>query len=309
MSASGALPMEWVDLPAAEGGRTEHVFRLRRASGAGTVPGAVWLPPARAGASPPPLVLLGHGGSGHKRSARNCRLGQWFASRAGCAALAVDGPYHGERVSAPLPAAEYQALIAAEGIEAVLDRMTGDWQASVDALHTAGLADGGRLACLGMSMGTRFGIPLAAALGDRLRCVVFGKFGLRQAPEMHRGLDAPERVAADAARITAPALFHLQWHDEVFPRDGQLALFDALGSPEKELIAYSGPHTGDKDHAVARRRDFVRRHLLKAVAGEGDSAAPAREVRWPSEGSASGRPTWSACPRRDPSAASPGSGR
>ncbi|MFI8889004.1 hypothetical protein [Streptomyces paradoxus] len=94
--------------------------------------------------------------------------------QAGIAALAIDGPCHGDRVPEPLPAAEYQA------------------------------------------MGARFGIPLAAALGDRLRCVVLGKFGLRQGAALHRGLEAPERIAADARRVTAPALFHLQWHDEVW---------------------------------------------------------------------------------------------
>jgi hypothetical protein len=47
-------------------------------------------------------------------------------------------------------------------------------------------------------------------MGDRLRCAVFGKFGIQQGPAMHPGLDAPVRVAADARRVTAPVLFHLQ---------------------------------------------------------------------------------------------------
>jgi hypothetical protein len=53
-------------------------------------------------------------------------------------------------------------------------------------------------------MGTRFGLPLAASLGDALRSVVLGKFGLLQAPGLPAGLDAPDRVLADARRITAP---------------------------------------------------------------------------------------------------------
>lgn len=206
-------------------------------------------------------MLLGHGGSGHKRSGRIAGLARWFAAYGGLASLAIDGPYHGDRVPHPMDATEYQPRVAAEGIDRVLDRMTADWCASVDALGAAGLVDPGRLAYLGLSLGARFGLPTAAALGDRLHAVVLGKFGLSQTPAMPPGLNAPARVAADARAITAPALFHLQWDDEIFPRDGQLALFDELGSPDKQLTAYAGPHAATKPAAVAYWRAFVVRHL------------------------------------------------
>jgi hypothetical protein len=104
-------------------------------------------------------------------------------------------------------------------------------------------------------------LPLAAALGDRLRCAVLGKFGLRQTPALHSGLAAPEHVATDAGRTTAPVLFHIQWDDEIFPRDGQLALFDAFGSKEKVLVGFPGRHGETRDVAIALWRDFVCRHL------------------------------------------------
>jgi hypothetical protein len=179
--------LEWIERPVAHGGVVERSFRLGRT--ASTVPGALWLPSSPVSA--PPLVLLGHGGSGHKRAERIVSRARWFASHARIAALAIDGPYHGDRVPAPMAAADYQGRMAAEGIEVVLDRMTDEWRATVDAL------------------------------------------------------------------------FHIQWHDEIFPKDGQLALFALLGSRDKQLDGYDGTHSETQPAAVARWRHFISRHLAE----------------------------------------------
>lgn len=251
MEAAGGR-LEWLGADAG-GGCTGRSFLLHRPHG--PVPGALWSP--REVTVPPPLALLGHGGSGHKRSERLVRMGRWLAGTAGVAALAIDGPYHGDRVPAPMPAAEYQPLVAREGVARVTARLTSDWLGAVAALAAGGLADEDRVSVFGMSMGARYGLPLAAALGPRLRCAVLGKFGLREAPPAHPGLAAPALTVAAARAVTAPVLFHVQWDDELFPRDGQFELFEALGSADKRLMARPGPHAETHPDDEAAWQQFI----------------------------------------------------
>jgi dienelactone hydrolase len=247
--------VEWIG-EETSAGCVERSFLLRRRSG--TVPGVLWSPEAPAG---PPAVLLFHGGSGHKRSERHLRMGRWLASTAGLAVIAVDGPYHGDRVPAPMGPSAYQQLIVDEGIERVTARMTGDWLDALSALAAEGLADDANVSVFGMSMGARFGLPVAAALGSRLRCAVFGKFGIRQAEPLHSGLCAPGLMVTAARAIIAPVLYHVQWDDAIFPRDGQFELFGALASADKRLFARSGPHAETHPDDEASWQEFIRRQV------------------------------------------------
>jgi dienelactone hydrolase len=240
-------------------GCTERSFMLRRPA---PVPGVLWTPPT---AVPQGTVLLFHGGSGHKRSERHVQMGRWLASTSGLAVIAIDGPYHGDRVSAPMAPSAYQQLIADEGIERVTVRMTADWMEAVSVLADLGLADDARVSVFGMSMGARFGLPVAAALGSRLQCAVLGKFGLREAVPLHPGLRAPGLMAAAARAVTAPLLYHVQWDDEIFPRDGQFELFDALASADKQLTARPGPHARTRPDDQAAWQDFIRRNTPRVT--------------------------------------------
>lgn len=235
----------WLGARTSDDGVVERSFQLMQPGR--VVPGVVWLP-AYAESSWP-VVALGHGGSGHKRNSRNVDLGHWFASRAGIAAVAIDGPHHGDRAATPLAAGESRS------------RMVSDWNAAIAAVRTLEGVDMAGLGYFGLSMGTRFGLPLAAALGGDLSCAVFGKFGLRAAAGLYEDPTTMDGISADARQISTPTLLHVQWDDELFPRDGQFALFESLGSREKQLIAFPGSHGDTAPTASAMWCDFIRKHL------------------------------------------------
>src|SRR5262245_52192168 len=88
--------LQWIGEPISEGGVTERRFNLERA--AGVVPGIMWVPTQSERLLP--LVLIGHGGSGHKRADRQLLLGRRLAGVSQMAVAAIDGPFHGDRVPA-----------------------------------------------------------------------------------------------------------------------------------------------------------------------------------------------------------------
>jgi dienelactone hydrolase len=249
--------LRWIGEPLSEGGVSERRFDLERESG--IVPGILWAPTEHE--RPLPLVLLGHGGSGHKRADRQLMLGRRFATVSQMAAVAIDGPYHGDRAAEKLDRRQYQAMMAAAGVDKVTDGMVDDWQAALDALCQLESIDADRIAYMGFSMGTRFGLPYVAAAGDRLRCAVLGKNGMRQASSMATAANMALRFERDAPNIKVPVLFHVQWDDELFPRDGQFELFDMIGTLDKRLIAFPGPHGAAAPAAVHAWCEFVTHHL------------------------------------------------
>jgi len=62
------------------------------------VPAIMWMPGREQRRRP--LVLLGHGGGLHKETRYIDRLGNWLAGEHGIACLAIDLPFHGERITA-----------------------------------------------------------------------------------------------------------------------------------------------------------------------------------------------------------------
>lgn len=196
------------------------------------VPGCLWHPEPCA--DPLPLVLIGHGGSGHKRCSGVLDIVDALLAVGGFAACAIDGPVHGERratfAEGTVVRDEFRVLWAQGGS---IDGMVEDWRVVLDAMCELDVVDADAVGWYGLSMGTAFGLPLIAA-DTRIRAAVVGMWGTSR--------PGSERLASDAPRIAARTLFQVKWDDPLFTREGQFEIFDLIGSPAKQLNCYPGGH-------------------------------------------------------------------
>lgn len=234
------------------GGVREQVFSL------GEIPGVLWTPDGAAGTRP--LIVLGHGGGQHKKAPGMVGRARRLVTECGFAAVAADAPNHGDRPKDPeldRIAAEIGPRAAAGEdlyplIAALHTRAAGqsvpEWRAVLDAIQELDHVGAAPVGYFGVSMGCGLGVPFVAA-ESRVRAAVLG-------------LGGALAVADDAARITVPVQFLVQWDDERISRDECLALFEAFGSPEKTLHANPGKHGDLPRFEVDSMLLFFTRHLV-----------------------------------------------
>jgi dienelactone hydrolase len=251
-----------------ERGVVERRVGLEAESGE-IVPGIVWLPEGATG--PRPTVILGHGGVVHKRAPEVLGLARRLVRHRGYAAVALDAPEHGERITDKEAARARRRSVQARidqgpgaGPPVVLDadetagfasRMAthvGELTALVDDLVSTGFSDD-RMGYWGLSMGTGIGLRFVAS-EPRVKAAVLGLAGLGAAMG-GTGFEA----AARSFRV--PILFLFQWDDELIARDAGLALFDALGSTEKTLHVNPGGHVEVPVFENDSAESFFVRHL------------------------------------------------
>lgn len=240
------------------------------------VPGVIWAPEGAKG--PRPLVLMGHGGSQHKKIANIAAAARRHARELGYATAAIDAPGHGDRVSKE-EAARFAAEIVRrirEGAKTAGNANPGgetpremtdraakalpEWKAALDAVQSFDFVGrAGPVGYWGVSMGTALGLPFAAD-EPRVTCAVFGLFGMLE------GIDA---VTHAAANLTIPLQYVVQWDDELVSRDAGLALFNTFGSREKSMHINPGGHTAIPVHERDAWTAFWRRHLgaASSIAG------------------------------------------
>lgn len=245
--------MEWIDEQTSRG-VTERRFDIE--VDGQTVPGILWTPEDATDTRP--LVLLGHGGSQHKRAPNILALARRLVRHLGFAAAAIDGPQHGDRIEG--------------GSDLTLDRMRlrmnedptetarafrairKEWSETLTALKATGGVGDGPTGYWGLSMGTVIGLPFVAS-EPRIDAAVLGLMGI------------PADARGESARsIKIPVLFIVQWDDELVKRTDALALFDTLGTTDKVMHVNPGLHSAVPAAEIQASEDHFAKHLGAKVA-------------------------------------------
>lgn len=199
------------------------------------VPAVIFEPDSISG--PCPVLLAQHGGSSHKQGTDIEALVQRYLAM-GFAVLAVDGPVHGDRRSEHTRSASREQIRSdffdiwrsrGNGIEA----MVRSWQAAVNWLARQPHLDSEQVYWYGVSMGTAYGIPVLSQIKG-IQAAVLGMWGLC--------FDNSAPLADLAPSIQVPVVFQIKWDDELFTRQGQIDLFERLGTTQKWLCVYPGMH-------------------------------------------------------------------
>lgn len=228
---------------------------LERRFTIGDVPGVLWSPPDGRGDA---LVLSGHPGGLHSLVPPVMRRATQLVHAHGFHVAGIDAPGHGDRPRSAEDAEWVERMLAAraagEPLGAIVsafngslgDRAVPEWRAVLDEL----LAELGDVPVgyRGMTLGTEIGARLIAA-ESRIRVAVLG------------AAFASADLLDAMSRITVPVTFLLPWDDREIDRESGIALFGALASDEKRLVAFSEPHDRVPWSEVEEAGAFLARHL------------------------------------------------
>lgn len=206
------------------------------------VPGVVWSEGEPEAGKP--IVLLGHGGTTHKKAEYLVQVAMLLARR-GVLAMAIDGPGHGERAGEGDPAdlIDFEkAWNEGGGTDAVI----ADWRAALDFVSAE--LETGRTGYWGLSMGTMMGLPVVAN-DERISVALLGLMG-------NWGPNG-DRLMAEAPNVECPVRFLMQWDDEIVPRAACLELFSTIGSQRKTLHANPGLHSAVPAFEIRDSTDYL----------------------------------------------------
>jgi hypothetical protein len=260
-----------------EKGVTERRFDLK--VGTEVVPGILWEPEeSLAAGTPRPTILIGHGGTQHKRVDTLLASARRYVRHLGVSVAALDAPGHGERVTPEMKAAADAARerlgariaggqktgqvqpmeMGPEEAKAWTERTANgvkEWKALLDDLQ-ANRPDlaAGPFGYWGVSMGTAIGLPFVSD-EPRITAAVLGLAGASNRP-------GSDRFLASARSLSIPILFLFQANDELMTLESGIELWQAIGSKEKTLHLNPGGHVGMPPFEREAAEAFFRRHLF-----------------------------------------------
>jgi len=216
------------------------------------VPGILWTP-EDAPDGTRPLVLIGHGGSQHKRAPNVLALARRLVRHLGYAAAAIDGPLHGDRVPGGtdlnLDDVRSRFETSPEDTARRFRAARDEWRETLTALKALPEVGDGPTGYWGLSMGTVIGLPYVAS-EPRIDAAVLGLMGI------------PADARGEAARaIDCPVLFLVQWDDELVKRTDALALFDTIGTKDKTMHVNPGLHSSVPAFEIKASEDHFAKHL------------------------------------------------
>lgn len=234
--------MSWNSDKTESGNLVEQLFNIE--VGGHNVPGVYW------SAKDKPcerLVLLGHGGTAHKKVEYIQQMAFAFAQK-GIATMAIDGPGHGDRATQDFSAPDAFAKAWQEG--GGTEGMIKDWQGALDFIEAEfGARPTG---WWGLSMGTMMGLPVTAS-ESRIKVALLGLMGTW-------GPNKDDLIRL-APSLSCPVRFLVQWDDEVVPRDACIELFGLVGSKRKTLHANPGAHSAVPQFENKASVDYLDRYL------------------------------------------------
>jgi dienelactone hydrolase len=246
--------VEWIGEPQVSRGVRERRFDLTVDDE--VVPGILWTPEDADGTRP--LVLIGHGGSQHKRAPNVLALARRLVRHLGYAAAAIDGPMHGDRIpdgtDLTLDIVSRRMREDPNETQARFRAARTEWSETLTALKQVDGVGDGPTGYWGLSMGTVIGLPFVAS-EPRIDCAVLGLMGL--------SVDAR---GESARSITIPVLFLVKWDDELIQRSDALTLFDTLASTDKTMHVNPGAHSAVPAEEIAATERFFAKHLGAKVA-------------------------------------------
>lgn len=248
---STALEASWTDSEDPQGYKTLE-FRVHRKDDR-LVTGSLWIPIDSIRSDI--LMAFGHGASGTRYQLPIPYLARKFAKE-GIVSLSMDGPVHGLRQKGE---GARSALSQEMRRSDMIEDMIADWSAAVEVTESRIGFNADKFGYFGLSMGSIFGIPYLAQRNKDKQPVTVATLGLLGTTGAVSALAG--RLNRDASSIKAPVLYLMQLEDELFPRDGYLELFDALGSEDKRLHANPGLHPAVPAEEIDFCLGFVLDHL------------------------------------------------